>query len=48
LLHRLKQTGLIREFAFLAPPLRSLSRHLLSVFLQRVPGIQDIVAVPGA
>jgi hypothetical protein len=44
----MKETDLIKEFSFLAPPLRSLSRHLLSVFLQRVPGILDIVAVPGA
>jgi hypothetical protein len=47
-LYRMKETDLIKEFSFLAPPLRSLSRHLLSVFLQRVPGILDIVAVPGA
>lgn len=46
-LYRMGETDRIREFAFLAPPLRSLSPHLREVFLRRVPGISDILAMPG-
>lgn len=44
-LYRNKATELLKEFAFLAVPLRSLSSISLGQFIRRVPGIQEVVDV---
>lgn len=46
-LHRVNAEALLKEFAFLAAALRTLPPAGLSQFLERVPGIQEIIEVPG-